>query len=165
MRDVMSERTLCFPVRGNPPSEVLLGLKKAGFGVGKFAGFGGGVETGETIRAAAARELDEEAGLKVQEQDIEFMGLVDFVFPARPSWSQTVYIFLAKTWQGTPIESDEMRPAWFAVSQLPLEQMWQDAAHWLPQVLGGQRLSKRFVFAPDNETVEAVSDVEMTLDF
>ncbi len=141
-----------------------MGLKKAGFGVGKLAGFGGGVEPGETIRAAAARELDEEAELKVDEQDIEYMGHVDFVFPAKPSWNQKVYIFLAKTWLGTPTESDEMRPSWFEVSQLPLEQMWQDAALWLPQVLGGHRLFKRFVFASDNETVESMSDVEMSLD-
>jgi 8-oxo-dGTP diphosphatase len=89
---------------------------------------------------------------------------MDFVFPAKPSWNQKVYVFLARTWLGTPVERDEMRPAWFAVSQLPLERMWQDAAHWLPQVLSGQSLFKRFVFSQDNETVEAISDVEMTID-
>ena len=34
-------------------SEVLLGMKKRGFGVGKWNGFGGKVEPGESIVAAA----------------------------------------------------------------------------------------------------------------
>jgi len=35
--------------------EILLGYKKRGFGAGKWNGFGGKVETGETIEAAAKR--------------------------------------------------------------------------------------------------------------
>ena len=160
----LSERTLCFLVRGSPPKEVLLGLKKRGFGVGKFAGFGGAVEEGETIRGAAARELDEETGLKVKEQDLEYMGHVVFLFSAKPAWDQKVYVFRATAWAGVPAESDEMQPAWFGIDELPLRQMWQDAAHWLPQVLDGQRLYKRFVLAPDNETVETISEDETQSD-
>ena len=40
----------------------------------------------------------------------------------------------------TPVESDEMRPAWFRVDALPFAQMWQDAPHWLPRILAGERL-------------------------
>lgn len=35
--------------------EILLGFKKRGFGVGKWNGFGGKVETGESITDAAVR--------------------------------------------------------------------------------------------------------------
>lgn len=45
------------------PWRILLGLKKRGFGAGKWNGFGGKVEKGETIEAAALRELEEESGL------------------------------------------------------------------------------------------------------
>src|SRR5215813_3598366 len=140
MRVAMNERTLCFVMRGD---EVLLGMKKIGFGAGKYAGFGGGVEQGETIRAAAARELEEEASLKVQ--DLEYMGHVDFIFPAKPKWNQKVYVFRASVWTGTPSESDEMQPEWFRIDQLPLAQMWDDARYWLPQILNGERIYKRFV--------------------
>lgn len=34
---------------------ILLGLKKRGFGVGKWNGFGGKVEEGETVAMGAAR--------------------------------------------------------------------------------------------------------------
>jgi len=66
----ISDRTLCFLTRGAPPTEVLLGFKKSGFGKGKYAGFGGSVEEGETIIAAAVRELEEETGLKVSRQHL-----------------------------------------------------------------------------------------------
>lgn len=49
--------TLVLPNRGR---QYLLGLKKRGFGEGKYNGFGGKVEQGETIRQAAIRELQEE---------------------------------------------------------------------------------------------------------
>jgi uncharacterized protein YaaQ len=39
---------------------LLLGLKKRGFGAGKLNGFGGKIEKGETILAAALREMRED---------------------------------------------------------------------------------------------------------
>jgi len=42
-------------------SRLLLGMKKRGFGAGKWNGFGGKIEVGETPRAAAIREMKEEA--------------------------------------------------------------------------------------------------------
>ena len=37
------------------PNQVLLGMKKRGFGMGRWNGFGGKVEKGETILEAAKR--------------------------------------------------------------------------------------------------------------
>ena len=50
--------------------EVLLGMKKRGFGEGKWNGFGGKVEAGETIVEAAAREVKEECGYVVKTEDL-----------------------------------------------------------------------------------------------
>ena len=41
---------------------VLLGMKKRGFGVGKWNGFGGKLHANETMVECAARELHEESG-------------------------------------------------------------------------------------------------------
>ncbi len=153
----MNQRTLCFPVRGNPAREVLLGLKKAGFGAGKYAGFGGKVEAGETITTAALRELWEEAGLEAQEAALRPVAHLTFLFPARPTWSQEVHVFLVTAWEGTPRESPEMRPAWFPVDRLPLAQMWQDGAYWLPRILAGEWVRATFTFGEDHETVVHVS--------
>lgn len=39
------------------PGRVLLGMKKRGFGAGKWNGFGGKVQPGETIEDAARRQV------------------------------------------------------------------------------------------------------------
>src|SRR5215472_3354734 len=51
--------------------EVLLGLKKTGFGAGKWVGLGGHVEPGEKPVAAAVREVEEESGLLVPAESDE----------------------------------------------------------------------------------------------
>ena len=53
------------PVAQPPYSSLLLGLKKRGFGAGKWNGFGGKPESGESVRAAAIREMHEESGLSL----------------------------------------------------------------------------------------------------
>jgi 8-oxo-dGTP diphosphatase len=149
----MRDATLVFLVKGNPVREVLIGYKKAGFAQGKFNGFGGKVEAGETIEHATIRELEEEAGVRVAEHDLTRMAHLTFFFPARPEWDQVVHVFLARRWEGEPVESDEMRPAWYRITEIPFAGMWQDDPHWLPRVLAGQRVRAWFTFSPDNETV------------
>jgi len=150
------DATLVFLIKGETLSEILLGLKKAGFAQGKLNGFGGKVENGETIERAAVRELKEETGVQVSEQDLRRMAHLTFVFPAKPEWDQVVHVFLARQWEGEPAESAEMRPAWYRVSEIPFESMWQDDPHWLPLILRGKRIRARFTFQADNETVDQV---------
>jgi len=152
----LREATLCFLVKGKSACQVLLGYKKAGFGRGKYAGFGGKVKPGESFAAAARREMEEESGVVVSEDHLEYAGCLSFLFPARPEWSQRVHVFLAQSWTGDPVESDEMAPSWFNVQNLPFEQMWQDDADWLPLILAGRRIEARFIFREDNESVQAV---------
>ena len=51
-------------------NRVLLGMKKRGFGAGKWNGFGGKLEAGETVVEAAAREVREECGYDVPRSNI-----------------------------------------------------------------------------------------------
>jgi mutator protein MutT len=152
----MRDATLVFLIKGEPPDEILLGLKKAGFAQGKFNGFGGKVENGETIEKAAMRELREETGIRVSVQDLQRMAHLTFMFPAKPEWDQVVHVFLARRWEGDPTETGEMKPAWYKVSEIPIQNMWQDDPHWLPLVLRGKRIRARFTFQEDNETVGAI---------
>lgn len=147
--------TLCFLVRGNPPDEILLGFKKVGFGAGKYNGFGGKVETGETVTSATVREVAEEVGVKVSEKNLQPVGHLTFVFPANLAWNHVVYVFLTTVWEGDPVESVEMKPRWFAVNDIPFGQMWQDDIYWLPRILAGERIQGYFTFGEDNETVAA----------
>jgi hypothetical protein len=60
---------------------------------------------------------------------------------------------MAKVWTGNPEESDEMKPVWCMINQIPFESMWDDASYWLPLVLEGKRIKASFVYKDDNETV------------
>jgi 8-oxo-dGTP diphosphatase len=64
-----------------------------------------------------------------------------------------VVVFASADWSGVPAESDEIRPLWFPVADLPYDRMWEDARQWLPRVLAGERLAATFSYAPDCETV------------
>jgi 8-oxo-dGTP diphosphatase len=129
--------------------EVLLGLKKAGFGAGKWVGLGGHIEDGEKAEAAAVREVQEESGLVVPADAIQHMASIEFRFPARPSWDQTAEVFVTSVYQGEPAESDEIAPRWFAEGQLPFPAMWDDAKYWMPLVLAGEHVDVVITFAAD----------------
>jgi 8-oxo-dGTP diphosphatase len=137
--------------------EVLLGHKKTGLGTGKVVALGGHVEPGEAAAEAAAREVKEESGLCVTPGSLTWVAHITFLFPARPAWDMTVEIFTTPDWSGEPAESDEIRPQWFPVGALPFGRMWQDAPHWLPRVLAGERLTATFSYAGDNEAIAAQS--------
>lgn len=55
MASAQAKKVLTLTLVRNVTGGILLGLKKRGFGVGKWNGFGGKVEPGETIPQAAAR--------------------------------------------------------------------------------------------------------------
>jgi 8-oxo-dGTP diphosphatase len=151
--------TLCFLTRTwNGVPQVLLGTKKTGFGVGKIVGIGGHVEPGESDEEAACREVQEEAGVVVRQQDLRDAGVVIFEFPARPEWNMSTRLFVTERWAGEPSESAEIQPEWFDVGSLPVERMWQDAAHWLPLALKGSVLRLTVILNHDNETVREVVD-------
>ena len=150
----MQKATLCFLIKGNPPDEILLGFKKAGFGAGKYNGIGGKVQANESVEAAAARELEEETSVKVLEHDLQQVGHLTFRFPYKSDWDQVVHVFLVNMWEGEPVESAEMKPGWYKLDEIPFERMWQDDAHWLPLVLAGQKVKASFTFQDDNETID-----------
>jgi ADP-ribose pyrophosphatase YjhB (NUDIX family) len=109
-----------------PPGRLLLGRKKRGVGEGLWNGFGGKVERGETVAAAAARELREEAFL---DAPLDRRGVLTFEFDDQDvPWE--VHVFYASAWSGVPTESDEMAPAWFDAASLPFGQMWADDRVW-----------------------------------
>jgi mutator protein MutT len=127
-------------------------MKKRGFGAGRWNGAGGKVEKGETIEAAARRETKEEIG--VEPHELVKAGELMFNFSHNPSWDMLVHAYLCELWEGTPHESEEMHPKWFARTEIPFDTMWPDDEFWLPQVLEGKKVKAQFTFA-ENDTIEA----------
>lgn len=132
-------------------SKILLGLKKRGFGKGRWNGFGGKVQDRESIEEAAHRELLEEAG--VQADYLEPVGILDFEFNDSPDVLQ-VHIFKAEGFSGDIKESEEMKPAWFDVDDIPYDEMWPDDIYWLPLFLEGKKFIGKFVFSDYDEILE-----------
>ena len=131
--------------------KVLLGLKKRGFGTGRWNGFGGKVIVGETIEAAAKRELKEEAGIEAE--NLEKVGMLDFEFKGNPEILET-HVFKLDKFSGEPAESEEMKPQWFNVSEIPYKEMWPDDIYWLPLFLAGKKFKGKFLFGESDIVLE-----------
>jgi 8-oxo-dGTP diphosphatase/2-hydroxy-dATP diphosphatase len=130
-------------------SQILLGMKKRGFGQGRWNGFGGKVIPGESIETAARREMTEEAGIFTK--NMEKRGILSFEFEGNPEVLE-VHIFSIPDFEGKPIETEEMRPEWFRLNEIPYEKMWPDDKFWLPILLNGKKFTGSFYFR-DNDTL------------
>ena len=113
--------------------KLLLGKKLRGFGAGKYNGFGGRLERGETPAQCAQRELMEEANLDLDlEQFVNgSVGTLSFTFQDRAHIKMLVHLFHVNVhFNGVPQDDmnfkqgviidpdtirpcDEMIPEWF----------------------------------------------------
>jgi len=139
--------TLCF-VYEHP--RILLGMKKRDFGKGKWNGFGGKVMA-ETLEDAARRETREECGLEIK--SMEKRGILEFEFVNNPELIQ-VHVFQVLEYSGEPSESEEMRPKWFHIDEIPFAEMWPDDVYWMPLFLRGKKFRGKFTFGEGGEILE-----------
>ena len=144
-------RAICFLVRGD---EILLGRKKEGFGKGNWVGVGGKIEEGETIEQGIIRELKEEIG--VDATNLKKIAVLNFYFPhvKDEGWNQRVHAFIADSWSGEPVESDEIYPQWFRRDAIPFGDMWDDARYWLQEAIAGKEISADFVIDDQLKVVD-----------
>lgn len=127
---------------------VLLGLKKRRFGVGKWNGYGGKIEEGESIEEALHREVEEEGGIKIK--DPRKLGIIEFEFPHTGLLIEN-HIYKAKEFIGEPVETEEMKPAWFHVEKMPFAEMWADDPYWIQMFLDDKKFKGKFIFGENEE--------------
>ena len=125
------ETTLLYLLKGN---QILLAMKKRGFGVGKYNGIGGKLEPGETVEQAMVRETQEEICVTPTKYQKHGVLLFDMYYKGEHVL-ENVHIFTATEFDGEPRETEEMRPSWFALNQVPMDQMHPTDRKWLPWVL------------------------------
>jgi len=147
----MRHVTLCTIIKNN---QMLLGQKKRGFGEGKYNGFGGKPEKGETILQTAVRELEQESGIITTEYHLTEIAQLTFIFPNKPDWDQIMHVYSVNKWSSEPKETEEMRPEWFNLNALPYDKMWEADTIWLPLVLEGKYVKGTFTYSADQRLLE-----------
>lgn len=140
----MKQATLCLLLKSD---QVLLAMKKRGFGEGKWNGVGGKPNKGEPIKGAAIRETNEEIGVIPT-----LMEEVAHVY--YEPYQIEMHVYLVTKWEGTPIETEEMAPKWFKRSEIPYDKMWESDTKWLPLVLESKKLTAKFVYDNNNKVLE-----------
>jgi 8-oxo-dGTP diphosphatase/2-hydroxy-dATP diphosphatase len=110
--------------------KILLGMKKRGFGKDKWNGYGGKLEEGESIEDALIREIQEESTIDLIEY--EKRGQMKFIFA---DIIREVHIYEGTQWHGTATETEEMKPQWFSIDEIPFSLMWQSDLAWFPYFL------------------------------
>jgi 8-oxo-dGTP diphosphatase / 2-hydroxy-dATP diphosphatase len=131
-------------------NKVLLGLKKRGFGQGRWNGFGGKVNLKETTKDAAKRELLEETTIKVSK--LNKIGILKFSWVGKDE-NLEVHIFKVKEFFGRPKETEEMKPRWFPVDKIPFKKMWSDDQYWFKHFLVSKKFKGKFIFDQYDQVV------------
>lgn len=141
MRHPDIRRTLIFLLKDDA---ILLAMKKRGFGSNRYNGIGGKLESGETIEQALVRETQEE--IRVTPLSYEKVAELDFIcdIETTDQWRLYVHAYICREWHGEPQETEEMAPEWFAIDNIPYENMWNDDQYWLPLVLAGDKIKATF---------------------
>ena len=141
----MLETTLSLLKKDN---NILLAMKKRGFGIGKYNGVGGKIKQGETPEEAMIRETTEE--INVTPIKYEKVGFIEFdEYYKGKKENVAFHLYFVTEWEGEPTESEEMNPKWFNIKDIPYDKMLPDDKHWLPLVLEGKRIKAYFDFDED----------------
>ena len=151
----MYDVVVVYPLRRTSAgTEVLLGRKNTGLGLGRWVGPGGKVEAGESLREAAIRELHEEVGLVAGPDDLLPIARLHYPFPTRPHLSQRSHAFVLDAFEGVVQESVELSPQWWRVEDIPFELMWADAKLWLPRALQGSFTEATITIGDEDDVMD-----------
>lgn len=149
--------SLVFLMRGE---QILLAMKRRGFGQGLYNGVGGKVQAGESIIEAATRECMEEVKVK----PLILNPIAKLTFINQGQSDNLVFAFSCDKWEGTPSNSEEMRPKWFNLSTIPYDKMWECDSYWIPRVLANEKITGVFYFDNQDRLLDYHIDADSKLD-
>ncbi len=161
----MRNSTLLFLIRklDNNVTDICLAMKKRGFGMNRWNGAGGKCNPGESVEDGTIRETYEEIGVRVSTDnnyaDLHKVAELTFIFPNKSEWNQLVHVYFAEKWEGEPVESEEMRPEWFRIKDIPFKEMWPDDHFWLPKTIDGKMVKATFRFGDGDVILEQKVEV------
>ena len=129
--------------------KILLPQKKRGFGEGKFNGVGGKIKENESVVNAMIRETKEE--INVTPKNYQQFGFTEFYeFYKDKEIKINMTTFVATDYEGDITESEEMKPYWFDINNIPFNSMHPDDKFWLPVLLSGKKFKAIFKIDKNN---------------
>ncbi len=148
----MLRMTLCEVVKGK-----MLLLKKANRGIskGKWNGLGGKIESGESEKENAVREIEEESGLRAKR--LERRGTIYFSKGSRGNRLGRISLFVCNNFSGQLKAGSEGELKWFDTGNLPYDRMWDDDRYWMPLLMRGYAFEAEFIYDKKMEKVIALS--------
>lgn len=112
---------------------------------GKWNGLGGKIEAGETPEMCIKREVQEEAGLVIQNPRLH--GLLVFTNFKGNDWY--VFVFTATEFTGKLIDSPEGQLEWIDDGKLTELNLWESDSIFLPWIEGDKFFSAKFDYTDD----------------
>ena len=138
--------TLCYVKQNGKTLMVHRNKKPDDIHAGKWNGLGGKFDAGETPEECIKREVEEEAGLVIQNPRLH--GLLLFTNFKGNDWY--VFVFTAREFSGElSASSPEGRLEWVDDDKLPRLNLWESDLIFLPWLEAGKFFSAKFEYAGD----------------
>ncbi len=81
---------------------------------------------------------------------------MDFHFTDKAEWDQRVMVYRIDEFDGEPIETEEMKPEWFKLDQIPYSQMWAGDDQWIPNVVDNRNFTGEIDFSDNGQKVTRI---------
>lgn len=137
--------TLCYVKHDRRTLMVYRNKKANDIHQGKWNGLGGKFEAGETPEECVRREVQEEAGLVIQNPYLH--GLL--MFPNFKGNDWYVFVFTVTEFSGNLIDSPEGHLEWIEDNQLTKLILWESDHIFLPWLERGEFFSAKFEYEGD----------------
>ncbi|MFA8342202.1 MAG: NUDIX domain-containing protein [Rhodothermaceae bacterium] len=135
--------TLCYVQKENKTLMLHRVKKENDYHEGKWNGLGGKFEAGETPEECAAREIEEESGLKIKNPKLN--GFISFPnFDGKNDWN--VFVFTIKEFEGELIDSPEGNLEWIENGKLFDLNLWDGDKIFMKWVFEKKFFSAKFIY-------------------
>ena len=137
--------TLCYIKHNCHTLMVYRNKKPNDMHAGKWNGLGGKFEPGESPEECVIREVREESGLEIRKPHLH--GLL--MFPNFKGDDWYVFVFTAREFSGTLIDSPEGRLEWILDEKLTSLNLWESDHIFFSWLEKGEFFSAKFIYAGD----------------
>lgn len=135
--------TLCYVQKENKTLMLHRVKKENDYHEGKWNGLGGKFEAGETPEECAAREIEEESGLKIKNPKLN--GFISFPnFDGKNDWN--VFVFTIKEFEGELIDSPEGNLEWIENEKLFDLNLWDGDKIFMKWIFEEKFFSAKFIY-------------------